>query len=249
MPRQNRVTPFNELIATPARGTLMGNRGVLHDASGSILRPHAHRTWVTCLLAFKGRHRDVMTPGRYTELFFLDEATALAAGHRPCGECRHGDHLRFKALWKQVRGEVADGRDGNLKGGVLKAGDSKAGDWKAGDIDRILHGERVAGRGRQSFKPLHLARFASLPDGAMFFLREQEATKSAGMLKWGGGALEWTPEGYREAPAPRPELTVTVLTPPTVVEVIRAGYRPMAHPSAAFSSEVLSPAVLSTFDG
>ncbi|MCH8843715.1 MAG: hypothetical protein IID61_12185 [SAR324 cluster bacterium] len=85
MTHSNSVTPINELIATPARGTLMGNRGILHDHQGRIVKPFTHRVWVTCVLEFKGRHRQVMTPGRYTHLFFLDEATALAAGHRPCG--------------------------------------------------------------------------------------------------------------------------------------------------------------------
>ena len=223
MPRQNRVTPFNELIATPARGALMGNRGILHDASGRILKSHAHRAWIACLLEFKGRRRQVMTPGRYTELFFLDEATALAAGHRPCGECRRGDYLRFKALWKQVWGAAAEGRGG---------------DWKAAEIDRILHGGRVAGRGRQRAKPLHHAPFASLPDGAMFSREDRGGKGDTGispgvaMLKWGGRALAWAPDGYGEAPAPHPELAVAVLTPPTVVRVIRAGYRPGVHPSA-----------------
>ena len=234
MSRQNRVTPFNELIATPARGALMGNRGILHDASGRIVRPHAHQAWIACLLEFKGRRRQVMTPGRYTELFFLDEATALAAGHRPCGECRRGDYLRFKALWTQVRGEASQRRGGDWKGGVLKAM----------EIDRILHGERVVGRGRQSAKFLHEASFASLPDGAMFSLQDMggsgvsetsqtlQTSEGTGMLKWGGRALVWAPEGYREGRALHPELSVAVLTPPTVVGVIRAGYRPRVHPSA-----------------
>src|SRR3954468_18219668 len=90
LPRQNRVTPFGDIVANPARGTLMGNRGCLHDASGRIVRPFRLTNWIYCLLEFKGRHRQVMSPGRYTELFFLDEATALAAGHRPCAECQRG---------------------------------------------------------------------------------------------------------------------------------------------------------------
>ena len=81
----NRVNPFGELFATPARGTLMGNRGgVIHNAAQQIVRQYRSRQWITCKLEFKGRRRKVMTPGLYTELFFLDEAVALAAGHRPC---------------------------------------------------------------------------------------------------------------------------------------------------------------------
>src|SRR5262245_5520966 len=99
MPLQNRVTPFGDLIATAARGTLMGNRGCLHDDCRQIRRPFALKRWIACVLDFRGRHRTVMAPGRYTELFFLDEATALAAGHRPCAECRHADYVRFRSLW------------------------------------------------------------------------------------------------------------------------------------------------------
>lgn len=88
MPRQNRVNPFGEIIATPERGTFMGNRGVLHDEEGRVRRKWKVKRWIVCVLEFRGRKRKVMTPRRYTELFFLDEATALAAGHRPCAECR-----------------------------------------------------------------------------------------------------------------------------------------------------------------
>jgi hypothetical protein len=88
MPRQNRVTPFGEIVATPERGTFLGNRGVLHDQAGNIRRAWQVERWLLCLLEFRGRKRAIMTPGHYTELFFLDEATGLAAGHRPCAECR-----------------------------------------------------------------------------------------------------------------------------------------------------------------
>ena len=96
MPLQNRVTPGGEIIADPARGTLMGNRGILHDAGQRLgVARWRHPHWIYCRLSFKGRRRAVMAPGRYTELFFLDEASALAAGHRPCYECRREDFLRF----------------------------------------------------------------------------------------------------------------------------------------------------------
>lgn len=102
--RQNRVDPTGAFHATAARGALMGNRGCLHDAQGQIRRPYQVKRWITCVLAFRGRQRSLMTPGHYTELFFLDEATAYAAGHRPCAECRHHAWKAFQALWHQVHG-------------------------------------------------------------------------------------------------------------------------------------------------
>ena len=96
---QNRVTPFGDLVAVPDRGAWTGNRGVLHDGQRRIVRRWQNRRWIICRLEFKGRHRQVMTPGRWTELFFLDEATALAAGHRPCAECRRDDFRAFVAAW------------------------------------------------------------------------------------------------------------------------------------------------------
>jgi len=96
---RNRVTPFGELVAVPARGAWTGNRGVLHDDQRRIVRRWQNRRWIVCRLEFRGRHRTVMTPGRWTELFFLDEATALAAGHRPCAECRRADFNAFAAAW------------------------------------------------------------------------------------------------------------------------------------------------------
>ena len=129
MPLQNRVTPAGEIIADPARGTLMGNRGILHDAQQRLGAARwRHRHWIYCRLAFKGRWREVMAPSRYTELFFLDEATALAAGHRPCCECQREDFRRFQAAWQQAFGHAAS----------------------AGAIDRALHEARVEPRSRRS---------------------------------------------------------------------------------------------------
>ena len=99
MPTRNRVTPFGEILATPERGTMMGNRGILHDAEGRIRRAWQVKRWLLCVLEFKERHRTVMTPNRYTELFFLDEAVSLAAGHRPCAECRRPRYHAFRAAW------------------------------------------------------------------------------------------------------------------------------------------------------
>src|SRR5262249_50735958 len=122
VPLQNRVTPLGELVADPARGLVYGNRGCLHDADGRIRRPHAVRRWIACRLEFRGRRRAaLLQPGRYTELFFLDEATAFAAGHRPCAECRRVDYDRFVAAWRELH----------------------PGDGGADAIDARLHGERI----------------------------------------------------------------------------------------------------------
>jgi hypothetical protein len=129
MPLQNRVTPWGEIVATPERGLFMGNRGCLHDGQRRVTKAWARTPWVTCLLEFKDRHREVMSPGQYTELFFLDEATALAAGHRPCATCRRADYDAFKALWLEANPELAARSEG-----------------KTTEIDKLLHAERVDAR-------------------------------------------------------------------------------------------------------
>lgn len=207
MPLQNRVTPASTLIAVPARGTLMGNRGVLHDAQRRLTgRRCTTQAWVTCLLAFKGRWRAVMAPGRYTELFFLDEVTALAAGHRPCGECRRADYRRYKALWA-----VAAGLDAAAP---------------IAAFDRILHAERMA---RDAAGVTHRAPWPALPDGTMVLVE-------AGADPWlvlGRALLRWTPAGYAERhPRPAGGAEAAVLTPPSTVRVLAAGYRPAVHSSA-----------------
>ena len=104
MPLQNRVTPFGAIVATPERGTMVGNRGVLHDDERRLVRPWRLRRWICCVLEFKGIRRTVMSPRRWTELFFLDEATAFAAGHRPCFECRRASALAYQAAWARAFG-------------------------------------------------------------------------------------------------------------------------------------------------
>lgn len=126
MPKQNRVTPYGELIATPARGTLMGNRGCLHNSRQQVVRHHRGKRWITCVLQFKDRHRAIMTPGHYTELFFLDEATALAAGHRPCAECSRSRFELFRTLWAGANPDLTD-----------KSAP------RAGEIDETLHRDRI----------------------------------------------------------------------------------------------------------
>jgi hypothetical protein len=188
--RQNRVTPLGELIADPARGLVYGNRGCLHDAGGRIRRRYDGRRWIACKLSFRGRRRaPLMQPGRYTELFFLDEATALAAGHRPCAECRRADYDRFAAL---------------LDGGGADA------------IDARLHAERWSGGQRR----LHDAAYAELHDGA-FVLAD-----GAPWLVLAGSLLRWSPAGYGER-RPRPGGTARLITPPALLEWLRAESEPL----------------------
>jgi hypothetical protein len=110
MPLRNRVTPTGEIIADPAHGHVFGNRGCLHNAKGEIRRQFASKAWIACRLEFKGRRRPLLQPGRYTELFFLDDATALSAGHRPCAECRRADYKAFLAAAGAARAPVLDAR-------------------------------------------------------------------------------------------------------------------------------------------
>jgi hypothetical protein len=206
--RQNRVTPFGDIIATPERGTFLGNRGVLHDARGHVLRTWKVKRWLACVLEFRGRKRQVMTPNRYTELFFLDEATALAAGHRPCAECRHARFLAFCNAWK-----LSHPPDGSRRA-------------TADDIDHQLHTERLTSDGSKRF---YTTALGELPDGVFVTL---PAWGEQAFLLWGNRLLAWSPGGYR-ARRPRPEeQTVRVLTPPSTVATIRRGYVPIVHTSA-----------------
>lgn len=197
MTLQNRVTPGGEIIADPARGTLMGNRGILHDEQqrlGAARWRHPH--WIFCRLAFKGRRREVMAPGRYTELFFLDEATALAAGHRPCWECRRDDFRRFQAAWRRALGH----------------------DASAAAIDRTLHKARVEPRSRRQIR--FEAPLDELPDGAFVLLPDAASP----LLVEGEWLHPWHPGGYGR-PRARRSGRVTVLTPAPVIAVLRVGYR------------------------
>lgn len=196
-PLQNRVDPFGTLHAVPARGMLMGNRGILHGADGRIQKPFAHRTWVTCLLSFKGRARDPMPDGRYTALFFLDEATAFAAGHRPCGECRHARYREFTQAWLEVFGAKPVDR-------ALPA-------W----IDAALHAARIDHRRKVTYP----ANPAALPDGTMIAMDDQPFLLSQGR------AHPWRFDGYGPPRAALPS-RVAVLTPAPIVSLFAAGFRP-----------------------
>jgi hypothetical protein len=206
MPLQNRVTPCGDLIATSARGTFMGNRGgVLHNDRREIVRQYASRRWITCLLEFKGRQRTVMSPRRYTELFFLDEAVALAAGHRPCAECRRQRFNAFKEAWMRSRDARADTF------------------LLADEIDLELHPARMD---RRRGKIIHHAPLQSLPDGCFMQIA------GSSYLVWGDTLLLWSPEGYLKKRRRSNDLTVAVLTPEPIVRCLRHGYQPEIHNSS-----------------
>lgn len=203
MPLQNRVTPAGDIIATPHRGMFTGNRGIIHDPATKTLLKKRWSTpaWLTCTCEFRGRHREVMAQRSWTELFFLDEATALAAGHRPCFYCRRDDANRFRAAWER----------GN-----------RVHDVRMHDIDTMLHHERLD-HGKKRLHAL-LVPLDQLPDGAML----QQGDES--FLVTQGRTLLWSPAGY--AAAERLPGEATLLTPPSTLRTLNAGYRPVLHPTA-----------------
>jgi hypothetical protein len=204
MSLQNRVTPFGDIAATSERGTFTGNRGIIHNPLTKTLlnKRWSNPAWIICVCDFRGRRRDVMATRSWTELFFLDEATAFAAGHRPCFYCRRDNASAFRAAWQE----------GN---GVSRV--------KASEIDAVLHRERLDGRAKR-LHALHCA-IAELPDGAMV------AAEGESYLIVQGRALRWSFSGYCEVSAmPSNPL---LLTPPSTVRTLAAGYQPILHPSAA----------------
>jgi len=227
MPLQNRVDPFGAIIRTPERGHWTGNRGVLHNKRQEIGRPFRLKAWITCRLEFKGRWRKVMSPGKWTELFFFDEATAFAAGHRPCFECRREDAVRFKRAWVE----------GNREYGF----DEKT---PVGKIDEVLHRERVVIGTKPGLRERVTDRWAKVR-----FEEEIAALPSGTFIEWKGDAwlvkdgfvYKWSPGGYAAGvPGPAvavgdgpaavdgegPPALVMVLTPRSVVNAFRAGYVP-----------------------
>ena len=198
MPFQNRVAPTGALHAVTAKGTLKGNRGIIHDDESNILRTLAHQNWVTCALHYKDRKQALMAPGRYTQLFFLDEVTAQSAGHRPCATCRRERYRSFVDAWCQFHGRPDDGRSAPRA------------------IDRILHAAWIARNGTTvTFR----AKPADLPDGTIF------AGDEAPTLRWNGGFLAWSFSGYLEADASRSE-EVSVQTPKPLIDLYSAGWTP-----------------------
>ncbi len=200
MPLQNRVDPFGDSFADPVRGLLMGNRGGrLHDGQRKLgARRWASRRWICCRLQFNNRRRTVWGDG-YSELFFLDEVTALAVGHRPCFECRREEAERFAELFS----------------GKPKRASAPA-------MDIALHAERLDGKAKR----MHRRNIDALPDGAMI------AIGSDAFALRGERLLRWTPSGYDETRRRPPSGDADVLTPPSIIVVLKRGYRPLWHPSA-----------------
>ena len=200
-PLQNRVDPFGVIHADPARGSFMGNRGIIHDANTRTLlkRRWTTKAWIICVCEFRGRKRTVMSPGTYTELFFFDEVTALAAGHRPCFECR-------RQAAKQYAGCFADAH--------------RIADPKVREIDALLHSQRLASGGETI--SIDVDRLGGLPDGTMI------SVSGRPMALRNNSVLPWSFAGY-ETPIPLSELTslaVSVITPKATVAVLKAGYHP-----------------------
>jgi hypothetical protein len=214
MPLQNRVTPFGDLIRDPSRGLVYGNRGCLHDAQGRIRRRYDGRRWIACRLRFRAWHRHpLMQPGRFTELFFLDEATAFAAGHRPCALCRRGDYDRFVERWREFH----------------------AGDERADAMDARLHGERVVPGTREQRH--HAAPVDALPDGA-FVTRD-----GAPWVVLADELLRWSPAGYVDRVERPAGGRCDVITPPSLIEILRGDRQPQVpflHPSARMRSGPIS---------
>ena len=206
MPLQNRVTPLGELIADPARGLVYGNRGCLHDETGRIRRRYNGKRWIACRLEFRGWQRGpLLQPGKFTELFFLDEATAFAAGHRPCALCRREDYRRFCAIWSELH----------------------PGQLGADAIDAQLHRERVDPvTGRHL---LHEAPFDEVPDGA--FVLENGAP----FVVLGKKLIRWTPAAYTERLARPRGKQALVISPSSLVAVLGTGWQghvAFLHPTA-----------------
>lgn len=207
MPLQNRVTPTGRLEAVPARGAWTGNRGIIHNDRREVVAQWRSKAWITCVLNFQGRRRKVFSPGHWTELFFLDEATAFAAGHRPCAYCRRPRYREFIDAWGRANPSLFDTPRP-----------------LATRIDACLHDERVApGREKRTSRE----RFGALPPGTFIVVDDTP------FLLWDGRLLPWSHDGYGQ-PLRKPGdgEDVAVLTPPSIVAMFRAGFEPQVHESA-----------------
>ena len=202
---QNRVDPFGQIIDTKARGMWMGNRGRIHNEKKEIISPYKLLAWLTCKLSFNGRKREIMALNRYTELFFLDEATAFAAGHRPCFECRREDFNRFKKIW--------------IKGNPQYKFSDKT---SISEIDKILHAERINPDGTKKISREHLN---NLPDGTLISFEEKP------YLLFKKHLYLWTPYGYEKQNVMSINGKVNVLTPLSIVNTFHAGYVPQMLPA------------------
>jgi hypothetical protein len=205
VPLQNRVTPLGDLVAEPGRGLVYGNRGCLHDAEGKIRRRFAGRRWIACRLTFRGWQRaPLLQPGRFTELFFLDEATAFAAGHRPCALCRRDDYRAFASRWLDLHPHQ-HGADA---------------------MDKQLHAERIGAV--KSGRLLHRLPYTELPDGA--FVMHDDLPQ----LVHGNALYRWSTSGYSAPSRRPEAGDAVVITPPSLLAALAAGWEgavPLFHPS------------------
>jgi hypothetical protein len=211
-PERNRVTPMGDIVAIPLRGAWTGNRGILHRGR-QIVRFHASDLWITCALEFRERyHADQWLPHHYTFLYFHDEAVSLAAGHRPCGECRRSDYNAYRAGWAESLGVAPP---------------------PAREMNRQLHGERIVGGTHR--RRTHAMPWAGLPDGTFVRIGEAAAVLVGDQL------ADWTHGGYGARRARPAEGAAEVITPPSTVAVLRAGY-PVQIDDSALSQPPSAPA-------
>lgn len=203
MALQNRVDPWGQFHAVSARGMFFGNRGILHNENQEIVSQWRYKAWVTCQLTYKGRKRTVFGQRTYSELFFLDEATAYSAGHRPCAECRNKRYKEFKNAWIKAN---ENGKD------VL-----------APIIDKKLHADRAI---RGGAKALYDSDVSNLSMGTMISLNDEP------YLLWDGVMRKWSFFGYGEIKSIPKRTSVVVLTPRCIVEMFRIGFKPYTHDTA-----------------
>jgi hypothetical protein len=194
MSARNRVTPLGDVVSAPLRGAWTGNRGCLHRGT-EIVRFHGGDLWIVCALAFRGRRSELWRPGRFTWLFFHDEAVAFAAGHRPCGECRRDAYVAYRDAWAAGLGVAPP---------------------SATEMNRQLHGERIV-RGTHR-RRLHRLPWRGLPDGAFVVLDGVPA------LVLGDAVVGWTTAGYGRREARPTRGDADVVTPPSTLAVLHAGY-------------------------
>jgi len=207
MSLQNRVKPDGKIIISASRGMLMGNRGVIHK-NKVIVAKFKTKAWITCSINYKGIKRVVMTDNLYTELFFLDEATAFSAGHRPCSLCRNKNFKLFKSLWIEANAQTFDLTD-----------------FSIGSIDRVLHDERISIDGK---KLTYSSKLSALPNGVII----QMAGSDDFYLYYNQQLLKWSESGYTAITKPNDDLEVNVLTPQSMVKIFGLGYLCEIHDSA-----------------
>ncbi len=204
MSLQNRVNPWGFIIRTNERGTFMGNHRNIHNDKKEILKDFQTKRWITCRLKYKDRKRKVMTPHLYTELFFFDEASAFAAGHRPCAKCRRERFNEFKELWIKT----------NLKSVNEKIRIEK--------VDGIIHSERI----KEGKKVTYKAKLKELPTGTFFSFNDEAYLISLGKI------FLWSFAGYKPETSKIFPGEVDVLTPKSFVKIFEEGFTPVIYKSA-----------------